>query len=136
MQAFQSAHRRLSCSNYVSSGDVHQARASRAGPLGRPQGARPAHTLTRAQSMTPMCSYNRSKSSFSSSINQFQLLAPALPSRRTAVVARASLTARVARIIRAYIGNAVSSLEQPELLLKQAVEDMQADLVAARQVTS
>lgn len=53
-------------------------------------------------------------------------------SRRTAVRVQASLVARVLRIVRAYLGNAVSSIEQPEVLLRQAVEDMQADLAAAR----
>lgn len=64
------------------------------------------------------------------------LHAPARPvARRAAGVppVEANLFSRLVRVIKSYASSAVSSLEDPEKILDQAVEDMQADLIKLRQ---
>eukprot|EP00967_Tisochrysis_lutea_P157274 scaffold318806_cov17-Tisochrysis_lutea.AAC.1 len=60
------------------------------------------------------------------------LIGPPLP-RPRAPVAHMNLADRFVRLVKSNVNSALSSLEDPEKVLEQAVNDMQRDLTKVRQ---
>ena len=58
---------------------------------------------------------------------------PARTVARATVLVEANLFSRVSRVFRSYLNSIVTAAEDPEKILDQAVEDMQADLAKLRQ---
>lgn len=63
---------------------------------------------------------------------------PTMPRRaqRQGIIVEANFFSRTSRIIRSFVDGLISSAEDPEKILEQAVQDMQADLVKMRQASA
>ncbi|KAF6253692.1 chloroplast vesicle-inducing protein in plastids 1 [Scenedesmus sp. NREL 46B-D3] len=65
--------------------------------------------------------------------------APALraaSAARSAVLVEANLFSRLARVVKAYVGNFTEQFEDPEVMLDRVTDEMQEDLIKMRQATA
>lgn len=83
----------------------------------------------------PACSRLQHPSFRTHSISKRSVLASRTASRR-AVVVHANLFSRVVRVVKSYTAQLVSSAEDPEKILDQAVVEMQEDLIKMRQASA